>query len=240
MVTRSFHWKGGTLGDALQAEEAPPGTYVALEVRDTGSGMDAAIRGRLFDPFFSTKFAGRGLGMSAVLGIVRVHDGAISVDSGKGRGTTLTVYFPAASGSAVPRRSRPPKSLGVVRASGLVLVVDDEPQVRAAAGRMLARGGFSVVSARNGREALEVFAAQKKDIGCVLLDMTMPEMDGVETLAALRQIDAELPVIVISGYHEAEVEGRFVGGEEPSDFLQKPFELSALVAAVGRVIRRAA
>ena len=194
------------------------GTYVYLEVHDTGCGMDEATKQRIFDPFFSTKFTGRGLGLAAVLGIVRGHKGAIKVYSSPGKGTTFKVFFPASSGSAAPATPE----VTTFRGEGLALVIDDDQGVREAATRLLEFFGFRVLQAVDGRHGSEVFRQHAADVAVVILDMTMPEMNGEETFREIRRVRADVPVILSSGYNEIEATRRFTS-KGLAGFLQKPF-----------------
>lgn len=213
-----------------------PGRYVALEVRDTGCGMSEETKTRLFDPFFSTKFAGRGLGMSAVQGIVRGHGGAVLVKSEVGAGTTVTVLFPASGPTSKPGGSDAAETAtpSPVRA-GAVLVVDDEEIVRTLCARMVVRAGFEALPAADGTEALGVFERHRDEIVCVVLDMTMPGMDGVATFRALKQMDPSVKVIVATGQSVAEAADRF-GEDGPKGFVQKPYRVAELTAELRRVV----
>jgi CheY-like chemotaxis protein len=201
-------------------ESVPDGEYVYLEVTDTGHGMDKAVLSRLFDPFFTTKFTGRGLGLSAVIGIVRSHRGALKIRSAEGQGSTFLVLFPAHK--AEPDRHIQPNEQTVTGSvnCGTILVVDDEAPVREVAGRMLRSLGFEVIQAANGREGLELFDTHRERIRGVLLDRTMPDMDGDKVQERIREIDPEMLVVQISGY------GKRENNNDP--FIQKPFTMKDL------------
>ena len=213
------------------AQERIPGKYVFLEVRDTGHGMDEATRARIFDPFFSTKFVGRGLGLAAVLGIVRNHRGGLRADSVPGQGTTFRVLFPALEAQASPADAARRNAVGDWRGCGAVLLVDDESAIRVVGANLLERLGFQVFTAEDGQRAMEVYAASAGAIVCVILDLTMPRMDGEETFDALRRHGCTAPIIISSGYSEYEVSERFAG-KRVAGFLQKPYRLGALRQAL--------
>ena len=219
------------LSEAFLDQSLTEGSYVWLEVSDTGCGMEADIQPRIFVPFFTTKFTGRGLGLSAVLGIVRGHKSALKVYSEPGRGTTFKVLFPAVleEKTSVGRNYevKPSRWKGV----GTILLVDDEESVRVMGIRMLERLGFSVITATDGSEALDIYRNRRDEIALVLLDLTMPDLDGEETFRELRQIDSRVCVVMSSGYTESEIAPRFAG-KRLSGFLQKPYTLDALMQCV--------
>jgi PAS domain S-box-containing protein len=215
------------LSGAFIDETLPAGTYSYLQVTDTGIGMDEETIAKVFDPFFSTKFAGRGLGLSAVLGIIRGHRGAIKVDSVPGGGSTFRILLPAVEGVSIRQRHKPPVSPSW-RGQGLVLLVDDEEAVRSVAGDMLRQAGFTVVTASDGCKAVTVFKEHLDEIVLVLLDLTMPAMDGEETLRELHRLKRDMPVILCSGYDEQDATCRFEA-QELAGFLKKPFTREELM-----------
>jgi two-component system, cell cycle sensor histidine kinase and response regulator CckA len=220
--------RGGEAGDP------GPGEYVYLEIADTGAGMTPDTLNRIFDPFFSTKFSGRGLGLAAVMGIVRAHKGLIRIRTEPGLGTTFRVLFPLVAGHAP--HEEPPHSAerSGWRGSGTILVVDDEEAVREVAERMLQEIGFETISAADGREALDIIERNGRQITGVLLDLSMPRMGGQETLQRVRGIHPDLPVIMMSGYTEQVVAEQVGGSSHRTGFLQKPFVSEDLISAFRR------
>ncbi len=217
---------------AVTGTNAAPGRFVCVEVTDTGTGMAAETIARVFDPFFSTKFTGRGLGLAATLGIVRSHRGAIQVNSALGHGTTFSLFFPTTDREATTARAT--KSSGW-RGSGRILIVDDEASVRAVTSALLERRGFEVTTADDGHDALAKFEQAPDAFSLVLLDLTMPGLDGHATLNALRAIRAETRVLLMSGYNEQEVTRLFVG-KGLAGFLQKPFRADDLYEKVAATL----
>jgi PAS domain S-box-containing protein len=204
-----------------------PGLYVYIEVADTGVGMDARTQSRIFEPFFSTKFTGRGLGLSAVLGIVRAHKGALKVYSEPGKGTTFKVFFPALE-EAKEKEGFPESSRRVEwRGKGTILLVDDEESLLGLGSRMLEYLGFTVLTAADGLEAVEVYRQRGKEIDLVLMDLTMPRMDGAKAFDELRLLNPEVRVVLASGYNKEDVASR-IAGKDPDGILQKPYTLANL------------
>jgi signal transduction histidine kinase/CheY-like chemotaxis protein len=219
----------------FRPDASPPhGDYVFVEVSDNGCGMDTATLARIFDPFFTTKFTGRGLGLAAVLGIVRGHKGGLKVYSEPGKGTTFKLFFPVAGGKAQDSAT-PFADTAPFKGSGTVLVVDDEETVRTVAARMLERLGFGVVLASDGREAMDKFHADPGRFTLVLLDLTMPHLDGEETFRQMRLLNPGVRVILTSGFNQQEAVNRFTG-KGLAGFIQKPFELSSLIQVIRSVL----
>lgn len=210
--------------DLFLPEPIKPGTYVCLEVNDTGHGMSQHDQERIFDPYYSTKGQGRGLGLSATLGIIRSYNGYLRLYSVIGQGTRFQVYFPASSAESDQEETAVSP---IISHEGHVLIIDDEVAVQQAAREILELHGFQVYSATNGLDGLELFKAHQAELDLILLDMHMPVMDGAETLVTLRKIDQEIPVLVSSGY--AEVTAAEILQGERVDFLQKPYDVAMLI-----------
>ena len=212
----------------------PPGPYVLCEVRDDGPGMDEETRSRAFDPFFSTKFTGRGLGLPAVLGIMRGHHGGLAVETAPGEGTAIILAFPVAARAPAVAPPPRPRSHGAT-----VLVVDDDELVRELLADFLAEAGLAVVVAKSGPEALDVYRARPDEFGLVLLDLTMPGMGGEETLRRLRAIDPAARIILCSGYSREEATRGFED-LNLAGFLQKPCDSTLLLEVVRAQLDRSA
>jgi nitrogen-specific signal transduction histidine kinase/ActR/RegA family two-component response regulator len=207
-----------------------PGHYVFAEVTDTGCGMTEVVRSRVFDPFFSTKTTGRGLGLAAVRGIVHNHGGAIRIYSEVGKGTTFRLLFPVPENltfDTQPGETTPQSWQG----HGLVLLVDDEPSLRKLGVRMLERLGFDVVTASNGLEALATYDRHRDSISFVLLDWTMPEMGGGEALRELKARSPGVRVVVASGHAPSDL-ARRLRDQKVAAFVRKPYHLDELSRAL--------
>ncbi|MEN8152266.1 MAG: response regulator, partial [Planctomycetota bacterium] len=212
----------------------PSGDYVRLTVADDGEGMDAKTRQRVFDPFFSTKSSGRGLGLAAVLGIVRRHSGAISIDQGEDDGTVITIDLPRCPADIL--ELTPDNWEDGSSEIRHVLLVDDEEVVRDVTGSMLMTLGFIVVTARDGAEAVETVRDRKRGFDLVLLDVQMPGMSGAETADAIREIDPQARILLSSGHTESLVKEQFRTEKGVAGFLQKPYTLEELEAAIDAVL----
>jgi signal transduction histidine kinase len=222
LTTRAVSCSKNDLRKSFLPETPPPGKFVCIEVSDTGSGMTPEALDRLFEPFFTTKASGRGLGMAATLGIVRGHRGAITVESTPGNGTTIRVLLPSSGRSASDVGNAEGGGVTEWRGHGPVLLVDDEEAVRSLAARMLERIGFEVLVAGDGVDGVALFRERSDEIRCVLLDFSMPRMDGVQASLELQRIREDIPIIVCSGFNRHEVEDRFTG-RAIAAFLHKPF-----------------
>ncbi|MDH3640707.1 MAG: response regulator [Gammaproteobacteria bacterium] len=212
------------------SSDLQPGTYAFFEISDNGVGMDAETIARLYDPFFTTKFTGRGLGMAAALGIARGHGGAIKVYSEVGRGTTFKLFLPTTDSPAKSLEPTSDERSGWA-GSGGVLVIDDERTVRDFARGVLERYGYEVFLARDGAEGLSVFEANRDRISIVLLDLTMPNMDGKETYGRLKTLKSDISTVLMSGYNEQDATQHFVG-KGLAGFLAKPFLVNDLMDAI--------
>ncbi|MEW5985396.1 MAG: response regulator [Chloroflexota bacterium] len=213
-----------------------PGYYVTVEVSDNGQGMDTKTLTRIFDPFFTTKPNGRGLGLSAVLGIVRGHKGGLEVRSQPGRGTIFRLLFPAHQSAFVPPPPSP-NSQGQALMPGLILVIDDEPLVREAITDVLELDGLEVITAADGASGLTLYREQQNEIDLVLLDLSMPGMNGQQTFEELCKVNPAVQVIVSSGYAKEEASRHFVK-PGPAAFCQKPYRAEELTALVRQCLAR--
>lgn len=214
-------------------DEVPEFAY--LEVADTGQGMAKDVITKIFDPFFTTKFTGRGLGLAAVLGIVRGNHGALLVKSKPGQGTSFRLYLPLMDSSMAPEDLAQPAGNEIEK--GTILVVDDEEPVRQLVGEVLDVLGFTVIKAKDGREGIEMFSKHKNTLQAVLLDFTMPKMNGLEALLKIRELNGDTPVVLMSGYSESEIHSR-LSGEGFAAYLQKPFDFKTLEYILRKILTK--
>ncbi len=219
--------------------------YACLEVSDTGSGITNKDIEKLFDPFFTTKFIGQGLGLPVVLGIVKAYGGGVTVESESGRGSVFRIFLPVSTEELPIRHdltvmpealtTRKAEKISEIESGGTVLLIEDEEQVRNMVKKMLTRLGYKALEANDGAEAVDIFRKHLDEIICVLSDLTMPFMNGWETLAALRRISPDIPAILSSGYDEAQVMAE-EHTEQPDAFLGKPYQLKGLRETISRVL----
>lgn len=218
-----------TVHQCLFRQHQSPGSYVWLEVRDNGPGMDADVSKRIFEPFFTTKFTGRGLGLAAVAGIVRNHHGLLAYQSKPQTGTTFRIYFPA-HGALAQTIDVASNGDSTREHQGTILVVDDEPTIRIVLAKLLTKRGFAVIEAENGNEALEMVERYASSLRMILLDLTMPQRDGLSTLQELRRQNNTTPVLIISGYYSLELIPQL--DSLKAQFLSKPFNAQSLMSKV--------
>ena len=214
------------LNSSFLDQPLPGGRYICLEVRDTGCGIEVEAIPQVFDPFYSTKFTGRGMGLAALLGIVRGHQGTVKVDSVVGQGTRFRVILPVTDQPiANPVHS---DSKTEWTGAGTALVVDDEPVVRQIAEVILESAGFTVLTAVNGQQGVEMFRDHADEISVVILDVMMPVMGGEQAYDEMQAIDDSIPIIFVSGYNDSKTANLFVG-RESAGFIQKPFGLDSFI-----------
>jgi CheY-like chemotaxis protein len=223
---------GGDLGRLLSLS-AREGPHVMIETRDTGHGIDDAALGRIFDPFYTTKGPGRGLGLAAVIGIMHSHRGALSVTSTPGGGTTVRLYFPVATNR--PAEATPARTVES-SVHGTVLVIDDERTVRAALARVLTSCGYEAVVADSGRQGLAIFKARLAGIRGVILDLTMPDMSGGQTFRELRRMRHDLPVLLVSGSDHSDELPEILRHERVR-LLTKPFTSEVLLEELAEALQ---
>ncbi|HKO91155.1 MAG TPA: ATP-binding protein, partial [Polyangiaceae bacterium] len=216
-------------------DRTQPGTFALFEVEDTGIGIDAAQLSRIFEPFFTSKFTGRGLGLASVRGIVRSHRAALGVHSVPGHGSTFEIAWPLARAGAVSELSRPPLPIAPWQGFGQVLLVDDDPNVLRALARQLEQLGFGVTQTTAGAEALGLFRAQPTRFRLAVVDRTMPDLSGDQVIELLHEVDPALPVVLVSGYSSG---GPVVDGDRVA-FVAKPMTVSDLQQGISRLFARA-
>ena len=225
----------GELKETVPPGGLPAGRYVRLEVSDTGDGMSEETRQKIFDPLFTTKTTGRGLGLALLLNVVRQHQGAVVVESEPGRGTVFRVYFP------VDAEENESDSIEGVfeddewRGCGTALVADDEQAIRAVASALLEHFGFRAIVASDGLEMIDLYSEHAEETTVLLMDMHMPRLNGIETVQRIRHINPNLPVLFMSGYSRDRVMEPFKNYSR-IDFVKKPFQMEELRAGIRRVM----
>ena len=216
---------------------AKPGRHVLIEISDTGTGMSKETMDRMFDPFFTTKGwdfkKGTGLGLSVAKGIVEQHGGWITCESEPGKGTTFRLYFPIIEDSPVVQKPEPLAE--TVPGGEKILLVDDEEYVRDLGKRILERAGYTVITASNGKEALEIYAREQSNIGLVVLDLIMPQMGGEKCLEELLKINPHVKVVVSSGHSLAPKERDHLGAYAKG-FVNKPYQMKQFLEVVRGVL----
>jgi PAS domain S-box-containing protein len=222
-------------GTVFPDTAVPPGTYACLTVSDNGCGMDLETQKRLFEPFYTTKFTGRGLGMSAVLGIIKSHEGSLKLSSTPGVGTTFRVCLPLSGDSDRIEIAPEAAHVSSVKGSGTILLVDDEEALLIIGSVLLKVIGYSAITAANGREALEIFREQGCGIDLVLLDLIMPEMSGVDAYRRLREISSTIPIVFCSGYSDDEINPDIIGDEHAA-LIHKPYRPDQLRDTLTRLL----
>jgi len=234
IATGVMHADWAYLSDTCVDTDVAEGRYVFLEISDTGNGMDKETQKHIFEPFFTTKHQGHGLGMSAVLGIVRGHQGTLKLYSEPGRGTTFKIMLPISD--QLPGISKESSiRIGLWQGTGTVLIVDDEETIRETAAVMLEDRGFTTLAAADGLDAVAIYRQRQEEIVAVLLDMTMPRLDGTGCFRELRRINPQVRVLLCSGYNEQEATSRFVG-KGLAGFIQKPYTPDALLEKLQEVL----
>jgi PAS domain S-box-containing protein len=225
-------WLAEDLAPLFPGQALEPGAFLLLEVNDTGMGMSPQVQARIFEPFYTTKFTGRGLGLSSMQGIVRGHGGGIRIDSKVGQGTTFLLAFPV--GHLEESREENAPSEEPWRGAGTILLVDDEEDLLRVTARLLQNQGFDVVTARDGRQALDLFQQDPKAYRAVLMDFTMPRMNGLDAFREMQRLDPGCRVILASGYQDLSA---ISNGEDLPlvGFLRKPFSRKELI----QVLRKA-
>ena len=238
IITISTHFRQITEVNPLHGylvSNVTLGSYVVLQVADNGIGMEQSVLSRIFDPFFSTKPKGHGLGLSATMGIIRTHQGALQVESQLGQGTTFTILLPALVRVPIEELTSSPAPSMEQSAGQLVLVIDDDDAIREVASDILTMHGFSVITAANGQEGIDQFRLRQNQVGVILLDMKMPGMNGKQTYQQLIQIEPDVKVIFTSGYSKTEVSPR-LGDNLSLPFLSKPYSAELLIQYVRQLL----
>jgi len=219
----------------FQKENLPEGSYVYLEVSDTGCGMSEETKNRLFEPFYTTKFTGRGLGMSAILGIVQGHHGVIKLDTKEGQGSSFKVLFPAVADTQSTALPSAKQHVSNPYTHATILLVDDDESIREVTTMLLESEGYQVIQAVDGMDGVEKLQQYAKQIDCVLLDMTMPRMGGEDAFSEMQRIKPNIHVLLSSGYNEQSATQHFTG-KGLSGFIQKPYTPESLFEKLSQIL----
>ena len=224
------------LKSMLYSGELSEGSYVHLEIQDSGCGMTKDVLQRIFDPFFTTKSTGRGIGLAAVVGIIRKHKGAITVHSTVGEGTTFRVLFPSHTNSHTSSEEVTSAATPTFESKATVMIVDDMDAARKVAQRIISRAGMQTLEASNGQQALELYKEHGSNIDLVLLDLTMPQKDGIETFRELQHLDEDVRVVLMSGYNEIEAT-KTISGKGLCGFLNKPYRSEEVIDMIRQALQ---
>jgi PAS domain S-box-containing protein len=227
--------KAGELDRTVPPGGLPAGNYVRLEVSDTGDGMNEETMQRIFDPLFTTKITGRGLGLASLLNVVQRHNGAVEVKSEAGQGTVFRVYFPVEVQDSEQSSEDESAVADEWRGYGTALVADDEEAIRDITAALLERFGFRVIRAADGFETVDLYTENAEDITLLLMDLNMPRLNGIEAVSRIRHINPNVPVLFMSGYPREQVMERF-GHQSHTDFVRKPFQSDELLSGIRRVM----
>ena len=234
LTTKTVQAKRSFLDKLYNGTGLPEGEYAMIEVKDSGCGMDKELQSRIFDPFFTTKNTGTGLGLSSVLGIVRAHKGAVQLISELGQGSTFGILIPATDKAPATKVVNTGEVEGW-QGEGTILIVDDDISVREVATAIVKKFNFDVLTANDGRQGVDLFRKHHGRIVVVLLDMTMPQLGGIDAMREMREIEPSIPIVLVSGYSEVDV-ASLMQGEQPDDFVQKPFKGKDLKKSLYRVL----
>ena len=232
---RGVELRAGELEKTVPPGGLPAGRYVRLEVSDTGAGMSEETMQKIFDPMFTTKITGRGLGLASLLNVVQRHNGAVEVRSQLGHGSVFLIYFPIDTASENAGVEEAPVAVAEWRGCGTAMIVDDEKAIRNVASALLQRFGFRVITAADGLEAVDLYAGNSGEITLLLMDLNMPRLNGLEATERIRRINPKVPVLFMSGYSREQVVERF--GERPhTDFIKKPFQSNELLGGIRSIM----
>ena len=221
---------------AFQNETLKDGMYSFCQIKDSGHGINPDNLSRIFEPFYTTRFVGRGLGLALAVGIMQSHHGAVTVESALNKGTTVRVLLPSIPSTQQMALYSDDVQNESVQLSGNILLADDEDMVLEVGRRMLGLLGFTVHTATNGQEAVDLVRSQSSNFCTVVLDISMPEMDGVEAMQAIRKINSTIPIVLSSGYSEDEFSFKKEPGGKPDGFLKKPFQLSDIRSCLKKLL----